>query len=292
MKTEALSIILVEGGQIAYRRIGTGLPLLLLNGFAATNADWEPSFIDGLASFNELIMLDNRGIGGSADNGQPFDIGQLADDAAHVIETLGFEQTSVMGWSMGGFIAQALALQHPDRVDKLILLSTDSGGPDTDRASPAVWSQLIDTSGTPHQQARRLLFLLFPGDVAESLYRQFGDIVAAARAQLSPELVKRQAAAMDAWHNSGVASRLREIHVPVLIGTGAEDIVIPPSNALKLVNTIPGAWLAQFPRAGHAFMAQYPRALADLLNCFLVADRPVEQPSAGRSAITKSARTE
>ena len=269
MKAEALPTIAVDGGQIAYRRIGSGRPLLALNGFAATNADWDPSFIDGLASFNELILLDNRGIGSSVDNGRPFDIAKLADDAAHVIESLGFEHTSVMGWSMGGFIAQALALRHPDHVDKLILLSTDSGGPDSDRASTAIWSQLIDTSGTPHEQARRLLFLLFPIDVAESLYRQFGDVVAAARAQLSPELVERQAAAMDAWHNSGVASRLREIHVPVLIGTGTEDIVIPPSNALKLVNTIPGAWLAQFPRAGHAVMAQYPRALADLINCFL-----------------------
>jgi pimeloyl-ACP methyl ester carboxylesterase len=269
MEAESSSIVAVDGGQIAYRRIGSGPPLLVLNGFAATNADWDPSFIDGLASLNELILLDNRGIGSSVDNGQPFDIARLADDVAHVLETLGFQHANVMGWSMGGFIAQELALQHPDHVQKLILLSTDSGGPNSDRASPAVWSQLIDMSGTPHQQARRLLSLLFPSDVAESLYRQFGDVVAAARAQLSPDLVKRQAAAMDAWHNNGVASRLREIDIPVLIGTGTEDIVIPPSNALKLVNTIPDAWLAQFPHAGHAFMAQYPRAVADLINCFL-----------------------
>ena len=268
METEALPKIPVAAGKIAHRRIGTGRPLLILNGSAATSADWDPSFIDGLASFNELILLDNRGIGGSIDNGQPFDIAQLADDAAHVMKALGFEHTSVLGWSMGGFIAQALALRHPHRIDKLILLSTDSGGPDTDRASPAVWSQLIDTSGTPHEQAHRLLFLLFPGDVAESLYRQFGEIVAAARAQLSPELVKRQAAAMDAWHN-GVVSRLREIVVPVLIASGTQDVVIPPSNSLKLVNAIPGAWLAQFPHGGHAFTAQYPCALADLINCFL-----------------------
>ncbi len=269
MKTEVLPTIAVDGGQLAYRRIGSGRPLLVLNGFAATIADWDPSFIDRLASSNELILLDNRGIGGSNDDGQPFDIGKLADDAAHVIGSLGFERTSVLGWSMGGFIAQALAVQHPAHVDKLILLSTDSGGSDTDLASTAVWSQLVDTSGTPHEQARRLLFLLFPGDVAESFYRQFGNVVAAARAQLSPDLVRRQAAAMDAWHRDGVAIRVREINVPVLIGTGTEDIVIPPSNALKLVNAIPGAWLAQFPRAGHAFIAQYPHALADLINCFL-----------------------
>lgn len=273
MEAGALATIPVAGGQIAYRRIGSGRPLLVLNGFAATSADWDPSFIDGLASFNELILLDNRGIGGSSDNGQPFDIAQLADDAAHVIETLGFEQANVIGWSMGGFIAQALALRHPDYVDKLILLSTDPGGSDTDRALPAVWSQLIDTSGTPHEQARRLLFLLFPDEVAETVYRQFGDIVAAARAQISVELVNRQASAMDAWHRNGVASQVREIRMPVLIATGTKDIVIPASNSLKLVNAIPGAWLAQFPQGGHAFMAQYPRPLADLINSFLTAGR-------------------
>jgi len=170
---------------------------------------------------------------------------------------------------MGGFVAQTLALQHPDRVNKLILLSTDPGGADADLASTAVWSLLIDTSGTPHEQARRLLSLLFPSDIAESFYREFGDIVADARARLSPDLVNRQAAAMDEWHRNGVGSRLQEISAPVLIATGNEDIVIPPSNALKLVNALPGAWLGQFPGGGHAFMAQYPRPLADLINCFL-----------------------
>jgi len=74
---------------------------------------------------------------------------------------------------------------------------------------------------------------------------------------------------MDTWHQNGVASQLREIRVPVLIATGTEDIVIPASNALKLVSAIPGAWLAQFPHGGHAFIAQYPLALADLINSFL-----------------------
>jgi pimeloyl-ACP methyl ester carboxylesterase len=243
-----------------------------LNGFAATSADWDPSFIDRLASSNKLILLNNRGIGGSIDDGRSFDIAQLAEDTARVIETLGIERANVMGWSMGGFIAQALALKHANRVNKLVLLSTDLGGIEVDLASPAVWSELIATSGTPNEQARRLLFLLFPNDVAESFCRRFGDIVAAARAQLSIDLVKRQAAAMDAWHRKGLASQIREIRVPVLIAAGTEDIVIPLSNALKLVNAIPGAWLAQFPHGGHAFMAQYPDSLADLINSFLAVD--------------------
>jgi pimeloyl-ACP methyl ester carboxylesterase len=151
MAAESLARIQIDGAQIGYRRVGNGRPLLVLNGFAATSADWDPLFIDGLSSSNELILLDHRGIGGSTDNGKPFDIAQLADDAVCVIEALGFERISVLGWSMGGFVAQTLALQHPDRVNKLILLSTDPGGADADLASTAVWSQLIDTSGTPHQ---------------------------------------------------------------------------------------------------------------------------------------------
>ena len=269
MAEDLLATIPVDDALIACRRIGSGPPLLILNGFAATSADWDVSFIDRLASVNQLLIIDNRGIGASTGNGAPFDIGQLADDAQRVIEMLGFERANVLGWSMGGFIAQTLAVQHPDRVGKLILLSSDPGGTDADLASPSVWSQLIETSGTPHEQARRLLSLLFPTEVAESVYRELGDVVAAARARLSPDLVNRQAAAMDAWHRTGVRNQLREIRVPALIAAGAEDIVIPPSNALKLVNAIPGAWLAQFPGGGHAFMAQYPRQLADLINAFL-----------------------
>lgn len=275
---ESIPTVAVDGAQLVYRRFGKGRPLVVLNGFGATSSDWDPSFIDRLASSNELILLNNRGIGGSTDDGQPFDIAKLADDAARVIETLGIERTSVMGWSMGGFIAQAVAVQQRTRIDKLVLLSTDPGGIEADLASPAVWSGLIDTSGTPNEQAHRLLFLLFPNDVAESFYREFGDMVAAARAQLPVELLNRQSAAMDAWHRNGVASQLREIGVPVLIATGTEDIVIPASNALKLVNAIPGAWLAQFPHGGHAFVAQYPRALADLINSFLAVDKSALRP--------------
>ena len=275
---ESIPTVVVDGAQLVYRRIGGGRPLLVLNGFGATSADWDPSFIDRLASSNELILLNNRGIGGSTDDGQPFDIAKLADDAAHVIETLGIERACVMGWSMGGFIAQAFALNYANHVDKLVLLSTDPGGIEADLAVPDVWSELIDLSGTPNEQARRLLFLLFPNDVAESFYREFGDMVAAARAELPVELLNRQSAAMGAWHRNGVASQLREIRMPVLIATGTEDIVIPPSNGLKLLNAIPGAWLAQFPHAGHAFVAQYPLALADLINSFLALDSSALRP--------------
>ena len=262
----------VDGGRIAYRRMGSGRPLLVLNGLAATNADWDPTFLEVLASANELILLDHRGIGASTDNGDPFDIAKLAIDATAVIDALGLEPVCVLGWSMGGFVAQALALDHPTHVDKLILLSTNLGGPRAQLASAAVLTQLTDTSGTPHEQARRLLSLLFPAEFAESVYAAFGDVIAEARAQLSPDLVARQAAAIDAWHRDGVGDRLGELRAPALIAAGTEDAVIPSSNALALANAIPGAWLVQLNGGGHAFMAQYPRPIAQVINEFVALD--------------------
>src|SRR5438309_11299410 len=133
-----------NGAQIGYRRIGNGRPLLVLNGFAATSADWDPSFIDRLASANDLVLLDNRGIGASTDDGAPFGIAKLAADTAQAIEALDLGTISVLGWSMGGFIAQTVALDHPNCVHKLILLSTDPGGADAELAWPAVRAQLPD----------------------------------------------------------------------------------------------------------------------------------------------------
>jgi pimeloyl-ACP methyl ester carboxylesterase len=269
MTAEHMVSIPVDGGRIAYRRTGNGRPLLILNGLAATNGDWDPAFLERLASANELILLDNCGIGASTDNGDPFDIAKLARDTKEVIQALDLQPACVLGWSMGGFIAQALAVDHPTHVDKLILLSTDPGGSHAQLASPAVRTQLTDTSGTPHEQARRLLALLFPDDFAESVYQEFGDLVAEARARLSPGLVERQAAAIDAWHRNGVGDRLGELKSPALIATGTDDRVIPSSNALTLANAIPGAWLVQVKGGGHAFMAQYPHPLGQLVNEFL-----------------------
>src|SRR5690242_5390161 len=102
MEPGSLATVRVEGAEIVCRTIGKGPPLVILNGFAATSDDWDPTFIDRLSSRHQLILLNNRGIGSSTDDGQSFDIGTLADDAAQVIESLGFERTNVLGWSMGG----------------------------------------------------------------------------------------------------------------------------------------------------------------------------------------------
>jgi pimeloyl-ACP methyl ester carboxylesterase len=239
-------------------------PLVVINGLAATSRDWDPTFIASLASGNELLLLDNRGMGSSPDDGAPFTIADLAADVAAELQ----EPAAVLGWSMGGFIAQQLALDHPELVTKLVLLSTDSGGPKA-AGDPEAIDQLTDTSPPPAEQARRLLALVFDDEAAPALYEQFGELVAAARAGLNQDLLGRQRAALEDWHRNGVHDRLAQISVPTLVATGTADRVIPASNSLRIATAIGGSWLLRFPGGGHAFMAQYPEKLAGIINAFL-----------------------
>lgn len=248
----------------------TAPPLLLINGYAATAADWDPTFIAALERSFELICPDNRGVGAAplGELNGPLTIEAMAADLEAVLDAREIERLPVVGWSMGGFIAQALAARSPQRVDALVLLSTDPGGADAVLAEPAVWTQLTDTSGTPREQATRLISLLFPPAVAAEIDRQFGDAVAAARAELSPVALAAQASAMGAWHATERPLPPAPTS-PVLIAHGSEDIVIPPENSDRLAARRPNSRVERFAGCGHAFMAQQPERLADLISSFL-----------------------
>jgi pimeloyl-ACP methyl ester carboxylesterase len=268
----SLSSCLVDGRTLAFERLGAGPPLIVLNGYAATKADWDPTLIERLGAEHELIRLDNRGLGDSSADGRPFTIEDLAADVAGAIDALGLERPAVLGWSMGGFIALATALAHPEQVGSLVLLSSSPGGPASTPAAAEVKARLRDLSGTPREQASRLISLLFTAERAPEIDAEFGEIVAAARAALPLEVVREQARAIDAWEARGAGARLAEVGCPTLVATGSEDVVIPPANSVALATGIPGAWLARFPRAAHGFMADHPRALARLIGTFLAVE--------------------
>ncbi len=209
-----------------------------------------------------MVCPDNRGVGESDPEPGELSVGSMAADMAGLLDDLGWETADVVGWSMGGFVAQQLAADSPDRVSRLVLLGTDPGGTEAVHAKGEVFRRLIDHSGTPHEQARRLLELLFPPDLAVAIYAEFGDLVAAARAALDPEALTAQEGAMSAWAKGSNAERIAAVRAPVLAAAGSSDIVIPPENAATLARLYPDAWLARFPGCGHAFMAQEPERLA------------------------------
>jgi pimeloyl-ACP methyl ester carboxylesterase len=255
------------GRAIAWSAVGDGPPLLLLNGYAATGAEWDPVFLGQLAAHFRVICPDNVGLGrstlaaGEAVGGAE---GMTVDSIA-LLDALEIERTAVVGWSMGGFIAQSLAREAPGRVTALGLISTHTGGPDCVDAAPGVFQKLIDHSGTAREQATRLLSLLFPPDRATEADERFGDLVAAARAMLPEPVLFMQEDALVTWHGRPTSLPVLGPPVPTAVVHGGSDTVVPPSNAEVLARVHPGATVTVLPECAHAPMAQEPGAVADAI---------------------------
>ena len=259
---------------LAYTELGTGEPLVLVNGYGGAKGDWDPTFLDGLGQGSRVIAPDNRGIGDSPGLDGELTVASMAADTIALMDELGLDRVALAGWSMGGFIAQKLVTWIPDRIKSLTLLSTDSGGTRAHLRSPEAEAALTDKSGTPEEQADRLIDLLFPAGFAAQVKATAGEIVAASRARLDPEVLAEQEAAMAGWYGPSVppidqVSELAQKGLPVLIAHGLDDQVIPARNSRVLSGALEDAWLARFPGGGHAFMAQEPDRLSGLMSLFL-----------------------
>jgi pimeloyl-ACP methyl ester carboxylesterase len=276
---EQMQTIEIAGRSLAWRSLGAGRPLLLVNGYAASSADWDPTLLEKLADSFELICPDNRGMGDSElGPAAELSIDAMASDLERLLDHLGLARTALAGWSMGGFVAQRLALRAPQRVSAMVLLASAPGGPTAVPAEPQAWQELTDHSGTPREQATRLIALLFPPDIAPSIDRDFGEVVAAARAELSTQALEAQERALLAWHDEAPQMPGSD-SPPVLAICGSEDVVIPPQNSELLATFWPGARSECIAGGGHAFMAQQPERVAALIAGFLGARAPGEPGS-------------
>lgn len=260
----------IEGRRLAWRSVGEGRPLLLINGYSGTAAGWDPEFLSALGQSFEVICPDNRGMGDSqlGELLEPLTVEAMASDVEALLDAREIERLPVAGWSMGGFIAQALAIQAPDRVEALVLLATNPGGDAAVPGDPAAFKRLIDHSGTPREQATRLIDLIFPADVAAEMNQRIGDVVAADRAALSPATLAAQRAAIGTWSTKGLASPSAD-SPPVLAVCGSEDAVIRPENTNRLAARWPNCRAECFEGDGHALQAQEPERLASLITSFL-----------------------
>ena len=235
-------------------------PLLLINGYAATGDDWDPGFLEALERLHRVLRPDNRGVGAAELGEEELTIYLMAADLERLLDREGIERLPVVGWSLGGFVAQRLAVRAPQRVSALALIATDPGGPGAVPAAPEVWARLVDHSGMPREQASRLISLLFPPPLAAEIDSQFGELVAAARADLSVATLGAQEAAIEAWHREEQAPPGDDAPLTLVLH-GTEDVVIPAANA-GLLGARPGARVELFEGCGHAVMAQEPARLA------------------------------
>jgi pimeloyl-ACP methyl ester carboxylesterase len=251
---------------IAYRIMGQGDPIVLIMGYGSTMDMWDPRLLHSLAAKYRVIIFDNRGTGNTTATPDSFSIDQFANDTAGLMAALGVERYHVLGWSMGSFVAQELAIRYPENVDRLILYAGDCGG--REAVMPAAWvlDDLANTSGTPEEAGMRLFNLLFP---KEWLSRQppFYEWFPLPKETSLPENIKRQSEAIAAW--PGTFDRLKSIKAPTLLVTGKEDLIVPPENSFILAQRINASWLVQFNGAGHGLMYQYPDRLARIIVDFI-----------------------
>jgi pimeloyl-ACP methyl ester carboxylesterase len=255
------------GRRLAWQEDGDGPPLLLLQGYAGTADDWDPTFLAGLRSAFRVVRPDHRGMGASSfgDPAEELSIASMAGDALAILDHLGVDATVVAGWSMGGYVAQVLTCSAPRRVSALALMGTAPGGPSAARAAdPSVWGRLIDDSGSPREQATRLLHVLFPGPVADRFDAEVGDVVAEARARLDPRVLRAQEAAIVAYHAAAPPS-VPPDSPSVLAVSGSEDAVLPAANVERLAAMWPACRTEVVAGAGHAVMAQAPERVAALI---------------------------
>lgn len=267
-------VVPVDGVRTAYAVLGADspTPLLLLNGTGSPMSQWDPALLQALSRDRRVIVYDYPGLGASAPLTGRLTFDALAAHARGLMAALGLQRADVLGWSMGGFVAQRLAIDSPERVRALVLAGTNPGGPMTVLGPAWVQEEDSDADSTARGYVRAN-YPVGERDRGWAFVRRVNAAIDTGR--YPPDRVPEatyaaMVAAEDPWLASGANLRqLRALRMPVLVITGAKDVVTPPANARTLARVIPGATLALVPDAGHSFLFQEPRATADRLTSFL-----------------------
>ena len=255
------------GAGLHYERAGDGEPLLLIQGMSGTRLSWGRPFLERLQGDFDTVVFDNRGIGDSDEVTDPFTIADLAADAATVLDAVGWESAHVIGISMGGMIAQELALSAPERVRTLTLGCTYCGGPGSALADPADFGALAEAmaSGNRDRVFRAMWEInLSPGfRAAETEAERYADFTAMAEALPARQrTVQLQLQAIVAHDTQ---ARLPELGMPTLVVHGTADRLLPMVNGELIASLVPGATLELLEDVGHMYWWEQPERAADLV---------------------------
>ena len=240
-------------GDVGYREVGHGSAIVLITGQGATMDTWAPGFVDALAARHTVVVFDNAGIGATSRLPEPVTASAMADQTSALITALRLGRPAVLGWSLGGVIAQALAVRHPFQVSRLILAATQAGTGKSAPIPPAVAAELNSTDPAV------LLSLLFPADQAAAARAYLEGVIEYPNPYPVSDTVRAsQTAAFELWMagQDPAGRHPGAIHAPTLVADGLQDVVDPTSNAYLLARSIPFARLALYPDAGHGFMFQ------------------------------------
>jgi 3-oxoadipate enol-lactonase len=250
--------------ELSYERSGSGAPLLMIMGLSGTYSHWDARFLQALRRDFEVIIYDHRGVGASSRVQAPFTITDLAQDAARLMSALEIEPAHLLGFSMGGMVAQELVLHHPELVSTLVLASTYCGGIDSQAARQATLERLAEPVISGDRE--RAIEVAWEVNVSPAFA---SDAQARARfmeigreRRVATSVVAEQMRAIGAHDTS---ERLPSLALPTLVIHGTADEMVPVENARVIAGLIPGAELELLEGAGHLFFWENPERAAQLV---------------------------
>jgi pimeloyl-ACP methyl ester carboxylesterase len=259
-------------GPIAYRIDGPGddIPLLLAQRYRATIDDWDPRFIAALTASRRVIRFDNAGVGRSSGEA-PDNVVSMADVAVALIDALGFDKVDVLGWSLGGYVAQIVALNAPDRVRRLVIAGS---GPGAVSEGPTQHPHVREVVTKDVLDDEDFLFLFFPEtEEGRAAGRAHLDLIAAEATgpavTMATALQQRKAIVSWTKGEPSARARLSELAVPTLVANGTFDVMVPAYGSYVISQEAPNARLVLYPRSGHAFLFQHIEAFTEEVRRFL-----------------------
>lgn len=268
-KTSGTRWLDTSRGRLAIRQNGPdgGIPLILLQRFRGTMDDWDPAFVEAISADRRVFSFDSTGIGRSEGH-VPETIAGMAAVTAEVIGRLGFKQADVLGWSLGGVVAQQLALDSPHLIRRLIIAGSSPGGI-TDGPQPHPRVPQVMTRGINDETD--FLFLFYPETEAAVACGKASIARIAAQPDHGPTVNAKafmaQIKAISSW--PGVLSRAKDLRMPILVANGAHDLMLPAYCSFVLSQQAPDARLVLYPDAGHAFLFQEIDDFAAQIDLFL-----------------------
>ncbi|WP_413711805.1 alpha/beta fold hydrolase [Rhizobium sp. Rhizsp82] len=250
-----------------YREIGgsEGTPIILLQRYRGTIDDWDPALIEELSRDRRVVVFDNVGIG-SSDGVAPDTVAGMAEGVADFVRTQKYGKVDILGWSMGGFIAQVLALDHADIVNKVVIAGSGPGEPSV---RPTEDPKSVEIRQKVEPSLDDIIYIFFSHTetgkaAAGAVLSRFFHHESGQVFTVKQESWEQQAKAIQNW-NSGKNSawaRLDEIKVPVLVANGSHDIMEPSIQSFEMARKLKGAITTFYSDSGHAFLFQYPERFA------------------------------
>jgi len=260
------------GATFVYRRLGpaTGVPVILLNHWGAVLDNFDPRIVDGLAATRPVIAVNYRGVGASGGMA-PLAVAEMAKDAIAVIRALGFDKVDLIGFSLGGFVAQDIVLKEPDLIRKLILAGTGpAGGEGIEKVGPVSWPLIIKGVLTLRDPKFYLFFTSTANGRrgAKAFLERLKERKADRDRPITMSAFLRQLKAIKAW-GTQAPQELGAILKPVLVANGDQDKMVPSSNSIDLARRLPNSELVLYEDAGHGGIFQYHEAFVKKALAFL-----------------------